>query len=310
MRRKSAREAHNFEREAEADAFLYEAMEGFEDVLTSDLQQAMDELDDRLDEKLRTRNPMIWWRIAAGVVLVIGLGTAIRFLMMSESDEAPVEQEIADEQNYKPRNAAFGADTLEMIPEGAWASSDSVHDDIVEEEVYSEPAIAVVETPQPEVVEQYFANDDEVAATGNTLQEMDDVAFEDTPADEKLEIDAMSAEEPEESEIAAVESAPAQNRSLNTAKSAAMSESNATPKGGFASYNNYLRQNLKKSNSMPTGSVVLSFEFDRSGKPKNIRVTQSLCTACDAEAIRLVSTGPKWEVKDRKQRTTLSVRFP
>jgi hypothetical protein len=54
------------------------------------------------------------------------------------------------------------------------------------------------------------------------------------------------------------------------------------------------------------GKVILSFEINKRGIPKKIKVQQSLCTACDKEAIRLLSHGPKWKyVKDQRQVVTI-----
>lgn len=78
----------------------------------------------------------------------------------------------------------------------------------------------------------------------------------------------------------------------------------------MASYRQYLNNNLQKSEGMPSGTVIVTFEFDKDGKPKKVEVAKSLCTACDAEAKRLIENGPAWDVEDRKERATIEVVFP
>ena len=84
----------------------------------------------------------------------------------------------------------------------------------------------------------------------------------------------------------------------------------AQPKNGMSEYQAYLKNNLKTSDGMPKGTVILSFEVTRSGRPKKIKVIKSLCTACDAEAVRLVENGPDWTSDDRKAMGTININFP
>jgi len=56
------------------------------------------------------------------------------------------------------------------------------------------------------------------------------------------------------------------------------------------------------------GNVVLSFQINKKGKPKNIRVEQSLSATCDKEASRLLLHGPKWE-KTNAKRNSVTIRF-
>jgi hypothetical protein len=51
---------------------------------------------------------------------------------------------------------------------------------------------------------------------------------------------------------------------------------------------------------------VLSFEINKNGNPKKIKVDQSLCALCDEEAIRLLVQGPKWKyINDKKSVVTI-----
>ncbi|HMO60919.1 MAG TPA: energy transducer TonB [Ferruginibacter sp.] len=83
------------------------------------------------------------------------------------------------------------------------------------------------------------------------------------------------------------------------------------PLGGWAAYNSYLKDNMiwpaevKAKNIQ--GEVGLVVKLTGTGDIKKIKVSKALCGSCDAEAVRLVREGPKWEVKNKKV-TTVTVK--
>jgi hypothetical protein len=102
-------------------------------------------------------------------------------------------------------------------------------------------------------------------------------------------------------------------RVLNLARLNNLKHEEPEPIDGWQKYDTYVANNLQipdnlrpKLPAAPT--VELSFEVDKLGQPVNIRVVRSLCSECDAEAIRLIRDGPRWKPtrKGRKTRVTLS----
>ncbi len=86
------------------------------------------------------------------------------------------------------------------------------------------------------------------------------------------------------------------------------------PADGWENYDTYLVNNLNKpadftSKPNNSGTVEISFEVDKNGKPSQIKVEKSLCTLCDKEAIRLVKDGPKWKRKVKQSRATVTIYF-
>ncbi len=69
------------------------------------------------------------------------------------------------------------------------------------------------------------------------------------------------------------------------------------PVAGWAHFNAYIKNNLRIPSEYQNkeGEVVLSFTINEEGKPINPKVEKTLCTACDAEAIRVLENGPKWK---------------
>lgn len=339
MRRKSAEEAYDFEREMERDPFLYEAIEGFEDIHVSDLQQAMDELDDRLDRKSRGGFSFAWWQAAViGGVILVGAGvfaivtnigsistgreeTVAREVQKAEKEEPGKTEEsgeIATGQQYEPRQSVPWFDMMEGI-------NDSL-DAIAASQPTEQPAVVPNGAEAMAPMKEQMTRGEEarekksvppagkdLAAKGMTRDATEtadageeEIAAAEEPAAAEKQLDALITSEPE--------TLNAQYRSNAVQAAPAVAEKKATPAsqpaGGMGAYRQYLNNNLQKSEGMPSGSVVVSFEFDKDGRPKKLAVQKSLCTACDAEAKRLVESGPAWEVGNRKERASVEVVFP
>lgn len=326
MRRKSAREAHAFEKKVEKDAFLYEAMEGFEGMLTSDIQQAMDELDDRLDSKSNKSLLIINWKMAASVVAILSVGLSLYFTVFnSNKDGNPVSQ---GEENYQPRNGETTFDTLgnyafqysgpkneidSITSENELDDTYAVIDEVtaisptsqdILESVESNATQSIEETVSVNNVSEVESSDDFTIASAEAeptdSEQIEDLDMDDEAADLLLE------------EVA--EALPAKSEMKRSAPMGTMEKASnsvaATPKAGMANYQSYVKKNLNTSEGMPSGSVILTFELDRNGKPKKISVVKSLCTACDAEAIRVLQNGPEWKAEDKKAKGTVSIKFP
>ncbi|MFT3681183.1 MAG: energy transducer TonB [Ferruginibacter sp.] len=81
-------------------------------------------------------------------------------------------------------------------------------------------------------------------------------------------------------------------------------DEDAAPLVGWDEYNNYLSNNLvlpgeaKAKNIHGTVEVFVKLSGD--GDIKEVKVSKPLCTGCDAEAVRLIKEGPKWDVKSNK----------
>jgi len=87
-------------------------------------------------------------------------------------------------------------------------------------------------------------------------------------------------------------------------------EEEATPVNGWEDYNNYLSNNGSISDKNIHGVVEVFVKLDKNGAISKIKVDKSLCAECDAEAVRLVKEGPKWDVKTNKARKAkIKVKF-
>ena len=304
MRRKSAEEAYDFEREIERDPFLYEAMEGFEDMLTSDIQQSLDELDDRLDQRSNRLDLafLLNWRAAAAVaVLVVG---ALVFALIGRQGEE-VETATIDEeaQQYLPRQGE--GRFSEMNEDADYAYEESAEEEGLDDaqSIKAEPDLAPETISKKEPVVEVAAAEPK----GSTLDT--EAKASPKPAEVVVLEQAKALTAQPMSRAKALESSDVAAGSQEETEVKKETTQASAPVGGMAAYNAYLKRNLQRSDNMPRGNVVLTFEFDKDGSPRKIEVAKSLCTACDAEARRLIEAGPKWIAEDKKERVSISVEF-
>lgn len=91
-------------------------------------------------------------------------------------------------------------------------------------------------------------------------------------------------------------------------------DEDAEPAGGWIEYNNYLSSNLRFPEDARQknihGEVEITVKLTNNGDVSQIKVDKPLCPDCDAEAIRLVKEGPKWDVKNtKKKKVKIKVKF-
>lgn len=324
MRRKNAAEAYEFEREIEKDPFLYEAVEGFEGMHVPDMQQALDELDMLVDQKAKAGVfENINWKVAATVLAVIVGGATLITLGLNYNSTPAVADEDNSGNQYEPRIEQMEYTT---IPDSIHIISFDVSEDtmaIAATEVESVQSLAMNDTEskslkedKPELSNKLTEKSKKPEVAGNakdsSLENYDEavVLNEIVVAEEALEnVESKSLSmAPEELNRMPISYASEEITAAKSTKESAAAQ--PAPSVGSAAYKKYIASNLKKSEEMKTGTVTLSFEFDRNGNPKKINVDKSLCDACDQEAIRLIENGPAWNAEDRKTRVTYTISIP
>lgn len=89
-----------------------------------------------------------------------------------------------------------------------------------------------------------------------------------------------------------------------------VNDSTLQPVTGLQKFNEYVKENIKAPTDSEgknyKGKVVLSFEINKKGDPKKIKVEQPLCKPCNEEAKRLLLLGPKWKyINNERQKVTI-----
>lgn len=74
-------------------------------------------------------------------------------------------------------------------------------------------------------------------------------------------------------------------------------------------FDQYLEKNIRpvynSAGVRMAGEVLLSFSINKKGRPKDIKVAMSLCTPCEAQAIKLLENGPDWSGKKNEEKTVI-----
>jgi TonB family protein len=109
-------------------------------------------------------------------------------------------------------------------------------------------------------------------------------------------------------------SAAAKRRQQVFTDSTLLSEDDAEPAGGWIEYNNYLSSNIRFPEDARQknihGEVEITVKLNSNGDVSQVKVDKPLSPECDAEAIRLVKEGPKWDVKNtKKKKIKIKVKF-
>lgn len=71
----SERDAYAFERRMEADPFLMDAVEGYQNMSPSDIEKELLSLRARIKQKKKARIVPVWMKVAAAVLILFGIGT-------------------------------------------------------------------------------------------------------------------------------------------------------------------------------------------------------------------------------------------
>ena len=95
-------------------------------------------------------------------------------------------------------------------------------------------------------------------------------------------------------------------------------EDQAAPKGGYPAFYKYISENMKYPKQAMRmgveGKVFVEFVVDKTGSLTNFKVSRGIGGGCDEEAIRVLSTVPRWKPgkqrgKAVKVRMTLPIIF-
>ncbi len=81
-------------------------------------------------------------------------------------------------------------------------------------------------------------------------------------------------------------------------------EHSAVFSGGFAEMNKFLADNIKYPEQAVKdsvqGKVMLSFVVETDGSISDVKILRGLSEECDAEAVRVIKSMPKWEPAKNK----------
>jgi hypothetical protein len=314
-------EMHRLESAALDDPMLADALEGYLHTAnaSSDLIILQEKLRQRMGEQEKKGAAIFrlpWLRIAALFLIVAGGGW---FIFKSASNKSNDLAESSSRKESAPVQATDSTSTAMQIPPAAF----SVDSNTLSKDVATTRTAAPLRNQTgPATKPSHIAKSKTGSAAGTATmrkaeekeQEAEAATLSSTQpaaapahraANDTVKRDVAMKKEDEQLSEVVVTGATTRRRQ------AAAQVDTASPVEGWPAFDAYLTKNRKtppewKTKASANGDVELTFNVDSNGNPVLIKVKNSLCAACDAEAIRLLKEGPKW----RGKKGTVKVSFP
>ena len=334
----SAAEMHLLEKAALDDPALADMLEGyaFTTTASADLHNLQKRLQRRIGQEEKGGGMFFglpWLRIAALFVLIAGGGWLV-FQTRSSNNTSLAESNNADSVTVSTNKTLAPTDSASTVAQATSPvlATDSLarSNDAVAVETGTERARR--QKAKGPAAESLKPNDNVTAKNevGNAASTLSLMRSDERSADSTAlagTVAARSAAPPARSETDTTKNLnivlkrnnlPLAEVVINKTKPQQVRRRQPTvvidtlePEHGWSTFDDYVAENLHAPEELKTkaaspGIVELSFLVDKDGSPINITVTQSLCTTCDAEAIRLLKEGPKWKGKKGK----IKIRFP
>ena len=325
--------AHRLERDALADPFLYEAMEGL-------TQSHVDPLDGliRLERQLDIYTPSRRWGwlygTVAGVALLAG---ALFFIYEGDYWERVSRIVLASESRLEPSRESSGTENLVLtardtsnleegeLEDGARQTIKFILPSIISNEEVHERDVAalrdeesVAKTSLKEEREEkavqvakelpgsvLVGGDQITVSMKESLQELSEVVV--TGVNSKTNSASTGS-------VTTLRKENQQGERLLDALDALRSSGSPPEKttdvfrfnAYLASTYVYPAQALEKGEE---GEILLSFEVNKKGVPNRIRVAKSFSETCHKEIVRLLEEGPKWETTPANTRLNYKVKL-
>jgi hypothetical protein len=287
-------EMNAMERAALTDPFLSDAMEGMIAFAggTSKFSADSELLKNRLRKRMNITNKRLAiaygmvWKVAA-ILIVIASGVAIVFYSVEKNDVRPETLAKAEKGTYstpatidssrpKSENAAAAIVTRDTFPKMKTASKKSRSK--TEAPVYNETSSKSTAVNDAASMEEVKKEDVAAVASGQrspqaygTVHDSSSNARESRALSRKVAGIATHEESSEDSLASAI------------------------PKAGWNEFYRYIRDNKRKTDSS-AAPIVMSFDVNRRGRATSIKVLSRVAPDIEAEAVRLISEGPKWKI--------------
>jgi hypothetical protein len=264
---------HEIEKQALEDPFVAQALAGLSESpkrASKSVSLLQKQLYDRIAQQQVSKKESVftWQRLSvAAAAAVMFISVSIIFFMRDQENRR--QQAKADNQ---PKNIEVN---IAPSPSAVDSAKSDVYAANPAPKAVKPDAVGVISAErQKKIAEQPVMIS--TAETPGLQKAMAAVA--DTAAADNKVAGAMSKAAPANARVASVLPAV------------------SSPLGGWAALDSYLADNNKLSKGNKAGKFVeLSFLIDSEGNPSDIKVTKGAAPEFDAEAIRLIKEGPKWE---------------
>ena len=323
----SDKDMHRIERHLLICEFCSEAIEGYEALPSIDVEFEVNELNDRIAQRIdkkekRSKFPIL--RIAAiAIVLIISsifitnyFIKDIRQVKLTEKRKSLTKEKSLDKDSIqtsksfeKPESIKTQSEEKALVNKPLLKSEDTISEMVTEqsdaEESKDDFMISEVDEEMEEIPVIEFTIELDKTDKMNLsapMQSIERSAKKESSgfAEQKT----IQNEEVLENTSYTMSSADEINASSGVVAGAEIMVNNeiknlnAQPSIGFDAYKLYLKENIRIPDEAIKneirGKVVLQFELDSLGNMSHFIIEKSLGYGCDIEAIRLIKEGPAW----------------
>jgi len=293
----TGKERNAFEKELQRDPFADEASEGFATLSATEASHDLRELEKRLHRRTSKRSYYAFYRIAAGVAIMVAISGVL--LYTYKSKEEMKQPEIAnvtrDEVNMKeieiakaePIRKAAESKSSPRLPAGNYQDSPG-----------SAPAPSPSISSADAITAAVKASEDEPVS-----EDVVDMKEKDKKEDVAEFKFAEAAAEQAISGKGAVEESSRDSRKISGVNASVAMKSKLAadhtypaPVVGTDSFNIYLERNVRNPEKgiVTEQSVLISFKVQTDSTLTQIKILESPGRRWSEEAKRLIMEGPKW----------------
>ncbi len=281
---RKGKDAHRLERTAMQDAFLSDALDGF-DMVEGNHAERIRGMRRRLMHHSSHRRSRKNVQMAVALTLLICMVMGGYFLMNRKNKDVVAQGEFSIERSEKETISGeyeelLSEDAEEVIPLVTVDSSLIVQEDISSREHFSEnssdeePFEMQVEAEEELQEDVLFLKKDTVVTVQQAMKKKKNA---------RILNDSLSLSD---------------DLQMPTRDSVDLSGKDPEPVIGMQAYKSYLKKSVIRPMTgkcaKKKGKVLVSFKISADGRPVNMKVVKSLCFDQDREALRLVQDGPKW----------------
>ena len=305
----SGSERNSFEKELQKDPFAEEAAEGFSFLQSSELEQDLKTLEDRIRKRTAKRSYTAIYRIAAGFAILVSISLAYYYSARSREEAVLTDALIINQ------DTSAGNELVIAQAEPLRKARESVSVTL--------PSISPSPSLRSEQADIQTAVSVKAEENEAVKEEMKDI--EALPSDTKAAVDRLAEAAADEAGISKAKEADKKGeyRRISglaapaAAKSSLAAEHQApVPVTGIDSFNIYLEKNLRNPEHEGKAElfVLVSFIVKSDSTVAKIRIIESPGKKWSDEAKRLLLEGPRWipakiDGKTVEEASTLKIWF-
>ncbi len=305
----SVEERNSFERDIQRDPFLEEAIEGFEYLSPEKIRRDMGILNNKLALKIKGRNKMYYYSIAASIAIILTISSVIVFIVRSNKDQVS-EIAVANlpVEITKPQPLREPAISIkDNIGEKASSESESPKSPVNKggekkgltrekaDETLMEMQVSKFAERENDLREIQIYDTNKEILVSDQLAAAEVAAPSLAKPDSQVEV-RLNPAISDLSEVVVVGYEKQRSESMKEVTNSGYIS--PQPVDGRTSFNKYIEENIQRPDTSTVGQrvvVIVRFLVRTDGKIDSIKIVKSPDEAFSDEAVRLIKSGPPWK---------------